>query len=118
MSTQQMEESDQLLEEVLEILDLLPPELVLKYATPEQLQRIAILKPDLYLAALTPEQLMAAFTPEQLLAGISPEQRLTDLDRDHQALALPIELLRFLPDDYIRTLSPGVQAELHRRLDR
>jgi hypothetical protein len=55
-------------------------------------------------------------TPEQLLARVAPEQRLAGLDRDHQALALPLELLRLLPDDYLRSLSPDVQAELRRRL--
>src|SRR5262249_53899587 len=30
-------------------------------------------------------------TPEARLAGLPPEQRLVDLDRDHHALALPVE---------------------------
>jgi hypothetical protein len=31
-------------------------------------------------------------------------QRLAGLDRDQQALALPIEVLRLLPDTYLRSL--------------
>jgi hypothetical protein len=38
------------------------------------------------------------------------------LDRDHQALALPLELLRLLPEEYLRSLSPEVEAEIRRRL--
>jgi len=53
---------------------------------------------------------------KKLLATLPPEQRLSGLDRDHQALALPIEVLRLLPDQYFRSLSPEVQAEIRRRL--
>ncbi len=45
-----------------------------------------------------------------------PEQRLAGLDRDHQALALPLDVLRLLPAEYFRSLSPEIQAELQRRL--
>jgi hypothetical protein len=48
---------------------------------------------------------------------VSPEQRLVGLDRDHQALALPIEVLRLLPEEYLRLLSPEVTAEILRRQD-
>jgi hypothetical protein len=68
------------------------------------------------LAGLAPEERLAGLAPEERLAGLAPEERLADLDRDHQALALPLELLRLLPDDYLRSLSPEVQAELRRRL--
>lgn len=63
-------------------------------------------------------KLLASLPPEQRLAGLAPEQRLAGLDRDHQALALSVELLRALPDDYVRSLSPEVQAEIRRRLQR
>jgi hypothetical protein len=54
--------------------------------------------------------------PERRLRGLAPEERLADLDRDQQALALPIEVLRVLPDAYIGSLSPEIQEEIRRRL--
>ncbi len=66
--------------------------------------------------ALPPEQRLAGLPPEQRLAGLPPEQWLAGQDRDHQALALPLEVLRLLPDSYIRSLSPEVQDELRRRI--
>jgi len=68
------------------------------------------------LATLPPEQRLAGLDPEQRLAGLDPEQRLAGLDRDHQALALPIEVLRLLPNEYLRSLSPEVQAKIRGRL--
>jgi hypothetical protein len=93
MSMQDMEGYDELMKK---LLDSLPPE-----------QR---------LAGLAPEQRLAGLAPEQRLAGLAPEQRLAGLDRDHEALALSVELLRLLPDDYFRSLPPEVEAELRRRL--
>ena len=68
------------------------------------------------LATLPPEQRLAGLDLEQRLAGLDPEQRLAGLDRDHQALALPLEVLRLLPDEYLRSLSPEVQAKIRGRL--
>jgi hypothetical protein len=62
------------------------------------------------------EKLLNSLPPEQRLAGLAPEQRLAGLDHDHQALALPLDVLRLLPEDYLLTLGPEVQAELRRRL--
>jgi hypothetical protein len=70
------------------------------------------------LAGLAPEQRLAGLAPEQRLAGLAPEQRLAGLDRDHQALALPDEVLRLLPEAYLRSLSPEVEAEIRRRVSR
>jgi len=70
------------------------------------------------LDSLPPEQRLAGLAPEQRLAGLAPEQRLAGLDRDHEALALSVELLRLLPDDYFRSLPLEVEAELRRRLQR
>src|SRR5262245_11572382 len=61
-------------------------------------------------------QVLSHDAPEQRLAGLAPEQRLAGLDSDHQALALPIELLCLLPEEYLRSLSPDVEAEIRRRL--
>jgi hypothetical protein len=93
MSMQEMEGYDEL---VTKLLDTLPPEQVLSH--------------------YGPEQRLAGLPPEQRLAGLLPERRLAGLDRDHQALALPLEVLRALSDEYLRSLSPEVQAELRRRL--
>lgn len=64
------------------------------------------------------DKLLDALPPEQVLTHYAPEQRLAGLDRDHQALALPIEVLRLLPEQYLASLSAEVQAELRRRLQR
>lgn len=69
-----------------------------------------------FLSTLSPEQRLAGLAPEQRLVGLAPEQRLAGLDRAHEALALSVELLRLLPDEYLRSLPPEVQAEIRRRL--
>jgi hypothetical protein len=111
MSMQEMEGYDELMDK---LLDTLPAERVLSHYAPEQ--RLAGLPPEQRLAGLPPEQRLAGLPPEQRLAGLPPEQRLAGLDRDHQALALPLDLLQVLPDEYLRSLSPEVEAELRRRL--
>ena len=102
MRMQDMEGYDELMQEMLATL------------SPEQ--RLAGLAPEQRLAGLPPEQRLAGLPPEQRLAGLPPEQWLAGADRDHQALALPVEVLRLLPDTYFRSLSPEVQAEIRRRL--
>lgn len=64
------------------------------------------------------QKFIDSLPPEQRLAGLLPEQRLAGLDHDHQALALPLDVLRLLPEEYMRSLSPEVAAELRRRLER
>ena len=93
MSMQDLEGYDELMTR---LLDALPPEQVMSH--------------------YDPEQRLAGLAPEQRLAGLAPEQRLAGLDRDHEALALSIGLLRVLPDTYVRSLAPEVQAEIQRRL--
>src|SRR5262249_41798625 len=61
-------------------------------------------------------KLLDTLPPEQVLSHYAPEQRLAGLDRDHQALALSVEVLRLLPEQYIRSLSAPVQEEILRRL--
>lgn len=68
------------------------------------------------LDALPPEQVLSHYAPEQRLAGLPPEQRLAGLDHDHQALALPNDVLRHLPEEYLQTLGADVQAEIRRRI--
>ncbi len=79
-------------------------------------QRMAGLPPEQRMAGLPPEQRMAGLPPEQRMAGLPPEQRMAGVDRDHEALALSVELLRFLPEAYLRSLPPEVEAEIRRRL--
>ena len=71
--------------------------------------------PDLYGYDEFTEQHLQSFTPEQRLKGLAPEQRLQDLTEAEQVLALPVHLLRILPDDYIATLPADVQAKVHAR---
>jgi hypothetical protein len=68
------------------------------------------------LAGLTDEERLSGVGPEQRVAGLAPEVRLSGLDRDHQALALPVEVLKALSDEYIRSLAPQIQEEIRRRL--
>jgi hypothetical protein len=70
------------------------------------------------LGGMPPELRLAGLAPEERLAGLAPEERLAGLDRDHQALALSVEVLRVLPEEYIRSLAPDVQEEIRRRLRR
>ena len=62
------------------------------------------------------DKMLDTLPAEQVLSHYAPEQRLARLDRDHQALALPAEVLRLLPEAYLRSLSPQVEAEIRRRL--
>jgi hypothetical protein len=110
MSMQDMEGYDEVVQKFLATLS---PEQRLAGLPPEQ--RLAGLPPEQRVAGLPPEQVLSQYPAEQRLAGL-PEQRLAGLDREHQALALPVELLRLLPDEYLRSLSPEVQAEIRRRL--
>jgi hypothetical protein len=71
---------------------------------------------DKMLDTLPAEQVLSHYAPEQVLSHYAPEQRLAGLDRDHQALALPVEVLGLLPETYLRSLSPEVEAEIRRRL--
>jgi hypothetical protein len=79
-------------------------------------QMLDTLPAEQVLSHYGPEQRLAGLEPEQRLAGLPPEQRLAGLDRDHQALALPDEVLRLLPEQYLCSLSPAVHAEIRRRL--
>jgi hypothetical protein len=102
MKMQDMEGYNQLLAQ---LLATLPAEQVISRYSPEQ-----------RLASVSPEQRLAGLRPEQVLSHYAPEQRLAGLDRDDQALALPVEVVRLLPEEYFLSLSPEVAAELRRRL--
>ena len=102
MNMQDMEGYKELMDKM---LDTLPAEQVLSHYAPEQ-----------RLTGLLPEERLAGLLPEEVLSHYAPEERLAGLDRDQQALALPVEVLRLLPEAYLRSLSPQVEAEIRRRL--
>ena len=104
MSVQDMEGYDELMGKLLEKL---PAE-----------TRLAGLAADQVLSHYAPEEVLSHYTPKEVLSHYAPEERLADLDRDHQALALPLEVLRLLPEQYLGSLSAEVQAEIRRRLQR
>ena len=71
---------------------------------------------DLYLKAMPVEKRLDGLSTKTLLSQVAPEERLTDLDRDQQALALPVELLRALTEAYILSLAPETQEKIRQRL--
>jgi hypothetical protein len=91
----------------------LAPEERLKGLAPEE--RLKGLAPEERLRGLAPEERLRGLAPEERLRGLAPEERLTDLTEVEQVLALPIHLLRLLPDDYIATLPADVQARVQAR---
>jgi len=102
MNMQDMEGYKELMDKM---LDTLPAEEVLSHYAPEEV-----------LSHYAPEEVLSHYAPEEVLSHYAPEQRLAGLDRDHQALALPVEVLRLLPEAYLRSLSPEVEAEIRRRI--
>ncbi len=82
------------------------------------LKAVGGLPPRRVLAAYTPEQVLAAYTPEQRLADFTPEQRLAGLTPEQALLALPNEILRTFPDNYLATLSEATRAAIRTRLGR
>jgi hypothetical protein len=101
MKPQELQEYRLLLQR---FLDTLPPE-----------QRLAGLQPEQRLAGLQPEQRLAGLLPEQRLAGLLPEQRLAGLTLAEQLLALPTEVLALLPESFLASQPPEVQATLRAR---
>jgi hypothetical protein len=71
---------------------------------------------DLYLRALPIEKRLVGVSAARVLSSFAPAERLLGLDRDHQALALSVELLQALPEAYIRTLAPKTQKKIRKRL--
>lgn len=68
------------------------------------------------LPRMDPAVVLAELTPEQRLAGLAPEQRLAGLTTEEALCATPLEALRALPEDYLRTLSPKTRARIRKRL--
>ena len=63
-------------------------------------------------------QYIASVPPEKLLARLKPEDRLAGLDAAQAVLALPVEVLRALPESFLATLPDDVQATVRARLAR
>jgi hypothetical protein len=79
-------------------------------------ERLAGLAPEQVLGAFAPEQVLGSFAPEQRLAGLPPEQRLAGLAPEQVILALPLEMLRALPEAYLRSLPVEIQDQVRKRL--
>ena len=62
------------------------------------------------------EMYLKAMPVAKRLDGIAPQDRLMGLDRDQQALALPLEVLRGLTEAYILSLAPETQEKLRQRM--
>ena len=84
--------------------------------TPEE--RLAGLKPEDVLPRFEPEVRLAGLKPEEIAHALKPEDRLLDLTPAQAVLALPLELLRALPESYIATLPDDVQRTVRSRLAR
>jgi hypothetical protein len=83
----------------------------------EAIQKIlSALPPELRLAGLPPELRLAGLPPEQVLSRYAPEQRLAGLTTEQAVLAMPVDLLRLLPADYLATLPEATRAEIAKRL--
>ncbi|WP_437339082.1 hypothetical protein [Sorangium sp. So ce394] len=96
------------------LVEAMPVEKRLAGLAPEQ--RLAGLAPEQRLAGLAPEQRLAGLAPEQRLAGLAPEQRLAGLAPEQVILALPVEVLRMLPEEHLQSLPPDVQETIKKRL--
>ena len=89
------------------LVEWMPAEKVMANYTPEQ-----------RLAGLPPEQRLAGLPPEQRLAGLPAEQRFADLTQEQLLLALPVETLRGLSADYLRSLPPAIEQAIRQRIAR
>ncbi len=79
-------------------------------------ERLAGLAPEQVLGAFAPEQRLAGLAPEQVLGAFAPEQRLAGLSTEQLILALPVDVLRVLPEEYLRSLPGEVQEKIENRL--
>jgi hypothetical protein len=66
--------------------------------------------------AMPVEKRLAGLAPEQRLAGLAPEQRLAGLAPEQVILALPVEVLRMLSEEHLRSLPADVQETIKKRL--
>jgi hypothetical protein len=71
-----------------------------------------------FLELIAPEQRLAGLAPEQRLAGLAPEQRLAGLAPEQALLALPDEVLRTFPEEYVAGLPEPTRDAIRKRLGR
>ena len=62
------------------------------------------------------QKLVEAMPLEKRLAGLAPEQRLAGLATEQLILALPVDVLQVLPEEYLRSLPSEVQEQIQKRL--
>ncbi|WP_428262019.1 hypothetical protein [Haliangium sp.] len=79
-------------------------------------ERMAGLAPDDLLAKVRAEGLLSRLAPEERMAGLAPEERVGGLTPEETYRVMPIEVLRELSDDFIRSLPASVQAVIRERL--
>jgi hypothetical protein len=79
---------------------------------------LSSLPPERVLKHYKAEDVLKHYKAEDRLAGLPPEDRLAGLPPEETLLALPDEVLRGMPDEYIRSLSRSVQTAIRRRLSR
>jgi hypothetical protein len=75
-----------------------------------------LIKPEGYDEMM--QKLLESLSPEERLRGLPPEECLRGLDEEQALLALPVSVLRHLPEDYLRSLSPAVQQVVRERIAR
>ena len=62
------------------------------------------------------QKLVEAMPVDKRLAGLAPEQRLAGLAPEQVILALPVEVLRMLSEEHLRSLPADVQETIKQRL--
>lgn len=62
------------------------------------------------------EERLAGLAPEQVLGAYAPEERLAGLATEQVILALPVEVLRMLSEEHIRSLPAPLQATIRKRI--
>jgi hypothetical protein len=68
------------------------------------------------LAGLDAAEVLAQYDAKQRLAGLDPAERLAGLDAAQTIRALPLDFLRGLSQEYVRSLPADAQRELKKRL--
>ena len=64
------------------------------------------------------QRFVDGLTPQQRLKGLAPAQRLEGLSPEQQILAMSDEVLRTLPEDFLRSLSSSTQQAIRARTKR
>jgi hypothetical protein len=65
----------------------------------------------------SPRERLAGLSPEDRTEGLTLKERLAGLSPEQVVLALPIDALRVIPKEYLRTLPVELQKQIKDRLD-